>query len=169
MILLLGIIIGVISAINATDGNFERVARADMEFGAVKVFFFSSLALCGSYVILLISGINNKTVIVAIIPFFVLGFFMGEYMCALIARYEGLGLLNLIFIYLPFFIVSFVCMLVALTVILSASCGSCSCESGGLKPSFVSTLKIFGINIAISVVLFLIIGAIFGVIIVSLY
>lgn len=164
----IGIIVGVISAINATNGNFERVARADMNFGAVKVFFFSTLALAACYGLLLVSGINNKTVFIAIIPFFALGFFCGEYTCALIARYEGLGLLNLLLIYLPFFIVSFVCMTLALCNILNSSCTDCAGDST-LKPSFVATLKIFGINIAINFVLFLIIGAIFGVIIVALY
>lgn len=39
----------------------------------------------------------------------------------------------------------------------------------GIKPSFVQTVKVFGANVAIAFVLFIIIGAIFKVIVVSLY
>lgn len=45
-----GVVAGIISCIRSVDGEFERVARADMEFGAAKVF--SSLFWLSSAVIL---------------------------------------------------------------------------------------------------------------------
>lgn len=165
----LGIAVGIILAYRAVDGCFERVPRVDMETGAARVFFVAILGLVGCYALLLISGINNKTVIVAIIPFTLAGFLLGRYSCALIGRYEGFGVINLLLIYLPFFLITFVCMLLAAASILSESCME-RCGTSELKPSFVCTLKILGINAACALVLFLIVGAIAGgVIIVKLF
>ncbi len=162
-----GIVVGVISAFRAVgEDGFERVARADMEFAAAKVFFYALLALLGCYAIFLIGGINSKTIFLIIIPFFALGFILGEYSVALIARYQTTGLIDLLAIYLPFFLCTFCCFLLCAA---SQVAPDCECCSSGLKPSFVQTLKIFGINIAIAFVLFIIVGSIFGVIVVSLY
>lgn len=167
IIFALGITVGVISAFGAVgDDGFERVARADMEFSSAKVFFVSLLALLGFYVVFLLSGINAKTIFLIVIPFFVLGFVMGEYSVALIARYETTGLLNLLLIYLPFFLCSFCCFVLCAVI---AAAPDCACCKTGLKPSFVQTVKVFGANVAIAFVLFLIIGAVFKVIVVSLY
>ena len=162
-----GIIVGVISAFRSVgEDGFERVARADMEFGAVKVFFISLLALIGCYGVFLIAGVNNVTVFLIILPFFALGFITGEYSATLIARYETTGLINLLLIYLPFFLCTFCCFVLCAPVVVAPDC---SCCKTGLKPSFVSTMKILGVNVAIAFVLFIILGSIFKVIVVSLY
>lgn len=167
IIFALGITVGVISAFGAVgDDGFERVARADMEFSSAKVFFVSLLALLGCYVVFLLSGINAKTIFLIVIPFFALGFVTGEYSVALIARYETTGLLNLLLIYLPFFLCTFCCFVLCAV---KAAAPDCACCKTGLKPSFVQTVKVFGANVAIAFVLFIIIGAIFKVIVVSLY
>lgn len=167
VIFVLGIVAGILSAVRSVDGEFERIARADMDFGSAKVFFISSLALVGGYIVILISGHSNKTVFLAVIPFFVLGFMGGEYCCILIARYESTGIINLLLVYLPFFLSSFVCLMLAATNVLQASCTDCTKSS--LKPSFIAVLKILGINVCISFVFIMIIGSIFGVVIVKLY
>lgn len=167
IIFALGITVGVISAFGAVgDDGFERVARADMEFSSAKVFFVSLLALLGCYVVFLLSGINAKTIFLIVIPFFALGFVTGEYSVALIARYETTGLLNLLLIYLPFFLCTFCCFVLCAVI---AAAPDCACCKTGLNPSFVQTVKVFGANVAIAFVLFIIIGAIFKVIVVSLY
>ncbi len=167
IIFALGITVGVISAFGAVgDDGFERVARADMEFSSAKVFFVSLLALLGCYVVFLLSGINAKTIFLIVIPFFVLGFVTGEYSVALIARYETTGFLNLLLIYLPFFLCTFCCFVLCAVI---AAAPDCACCKTGLKPSFVQTVKVFGANVAIAFVFFLIIGAVFKVIVVSLY
>lgn len=168
VLFIIGIVIGIIYAYRAVDGQFERVARANVETGAAKVFFISLLAVMGGYVVILISGINNKTVFLICIPFLALGFVLGEYACALVCRFEGFGVLNLIIIYLPFFLITFVLMMIAAANVLSAGCAD-YCEGSSFKPSFIRALKIFGINCACSLVLFLIIGSITGVIIVTLF
>ncbi len=167
IIFVLGIIVGIFSAFRSVgkDG-FDRVARADMEFGAVKVFFISLLALVGCYAVFLLAGINDKTVFLIVLPFFALGFATGWYSVALIGRYETSGLVNLLLIYLPFFICTFCCFVLCATVTVAPDCG---CKNGTLKPSFVNTLKIFAINVAIAFLLFIIIGSIFKVIVVTLY
>ncbi len=164
----LGIALGIIFAYRAVDGSFERVARCDVETGGAKVFFISVLAIAGCYGVLLIAGINNKTAFLICIPFVTLGYFCGKYACGLVGRYEGFGVINLVIIYLPFFVVSFVLMTIAAANIFSSSCSD-YCESSSLRPSFVRTLKIFGINAACSLVFFLIIGSFTGVIIVTLF
>lgn len=167
IIFALGITVGVITAFGAVgDDGFERVARADMEFSSAKVFFVSLLALLGCYVVFLLSGINAKTIFLIVIPFFALGFVTGEYSVALIARYETTGLLNLLLIYLPFFLCTFCCFVLCAVIAVAPDCACCKT---GLKPSFVQTVKVFGANVAIAFVLFIIIGAIFKVIVVSLY
>lgn len=167
IIFALGITVGVISAFRAVgEDGFERVARADMEFSSAKVFFVSLLALLGCYVVFLISGINDKTIFLIVIPFFALGFVTGEYSVALIARYETTGLVNLLLIYLPFFFCTFCCFVLCAVIAVAPDCACCKT---GLKPSFVQTLKVFGLNVAIAFVLFVIVGAIFKVIVVSLY
>lgn len=167
IIFALGITVGVISAFGAVgDDGFERVARADMEFSSAKVFFVSLLALLGCYVVFLLSGINAKTIFLIVIPFFALGFVTGEYSVALIARYETTGLVNLLLIYLPFFLCTFCCFVLCAVI---AAAPDCACCKTGLKPSFVQTVKVFGANVAIAFVFFLIIGAVFKVIVVSLY
>ena len=164
IIFVLGIIVGVISAFRSVgEDGFERVARADMEFGAVKVFFISLLALLVCYAVFLIAGINDKTVFLIVLPFFALGFATGWYSVALIGRYETTGLIDLLLIYLPFFLGSFCCF------VLFSTAPDCGCKNGGLKPSFVNTLKIIAINVAIAFVLFVIVGSIFKVIVVTLY
>ena len=167
IIFALGITVGVISAFGAVgDDGFERVARADMEFSSAKIFFVSLLALLGCYVVFLLSGINAKTIFLIVIPFVVLGFVTGEYSVALIARYETTGLLNLLLIYLPFFLCTFCCFVLCAVI---AAAPDCACCKTGLKPSFVQTVKVFGANVAIAFVFFFIIGAVFQVIVVSLY
>ena len=164
----IGIILGIILAYRAVDGAFERVPRVDAETGAGKVFFISILCLVGGYGVLLIAGINNKTVFLICVPFVTLGYFLGKYSCALIGRYEGFGVINFVVIYLPFFLITFVLMMIAAANILSAGCSD-YCERSSLRPSFVRTLKILAINAGCSLVLFLIIGSITGVIIVALF
>ncbi len=168
LVFVIGIIVGILSAVRAVEGEFERIPRADMTFGSAKVFFISTLALIGGYVLILIGGHSNKTVVVGIIPFVVTGFFFGQYSCLLIAQYEGTGILNLMLVYMPFFIVSGVSMMLALCNSLSQSGCEGACNSH-LKPSFVNLLKICGINVGINFVFIMIIGSIFGVVIVNLY
>ena len=167
IVVTLAIIVGVISSIRAVNGDFERVARVDMKFAGAKIFFLSSLILLISYALFLVAGINNKTAFIAVIPFFILGFIIGKYATCLIARYEFWGILNLLCCYLPFFIATIVLFAIAAVNVLTA-CQSRTTENG-LKPYLLPTLKLFGINVAIGLVLFVIIGSIFGVIEISLF
>lgn len=164
----LGIIVGAVSAWRAVGGEFEEVLPKDADTGGARVFFFSTLALIGCYGVILLSGINNKTVFLAIIPVFLLGFFFGRYLAALVGRFGALGIANLVFAYAPFFICTFVCFLLSTVAVMNADCAKTAISSN-LKPSFVDTLKLFGINVAISFVLFVLIGSIYGVIIVTVY
>lgn len=168
IVFVLGIIVGAVSAWRAVGGEFEEVLPKDAETGGARVFFFSTLALVVCYGLILISGINNKTVFLAIIPVFLAGFFFGRYATALIGRFGALGIANLIFAYAPFFICTFVCFLLSTIAVMNADCAK-TAISGNLKPSFVDTLKLFGINVAISFVLFVLIGSIYGIIIVTVY
>lgn len=168
VIFLMGVLSGVFSCLRAVGGEFEEVLAKDADLGGARVFFFSILALCGCYALILISGASNKVVLLSIIPFFLDGFFLGRYACALIGRYGALGVANLLFAYLPFFIATLVCFILSTIAVMQSSCANNS-KSGILKQSFVDTLKLFGINVAISFVLFILVGAIYGVIVVEVY
>ncbi len=166
---LVGIVIGVLSAIRATEGQFDRVARIDMEFGSAKVFFISALAILGGYIVIVLSALKVKTVFLGVIPFVILGFFMGEYSTALIARYEVMGVLNMVFVYMPLFCGSCAFMAIALCVVSSAPLGIAGCSAHQKQPMLLSILKIFGLNMATNFVFVMIIGSFIGVILVSLY
>lgn len=168
IVFVLGIIVGAVSAWRAVGGEFEEVLPKDANTGGARVFFFSTLALVGCYGVILVSGINDKTVFLAIIPVFLLGFFFGRYLTALVGRFGALGIANLVFAYAPFFICTFVCFLLSTVAVMNADCAKTEISSN-LKPSFIDTLKLLGINVAISFVLFVPFGSIYGVIIVSLY
>jgi hypothetical protein len=168
LVFVLAAIIGVWTTISYSGGEFERIPNADIVFSSVKVFFGATLAVAGGSVIILISGGAGFLAILSLAPFLGLGYFFGRYMCILAACYGSAGVINLVFIYLPFFLITFVCMVfAAVTVLDSRGCNACA-PKGSLRPSFAATLKIFGINTAINFVIFILIGALAKVIVVDL-
>lgn len=168
LVFVLGIIVGIIAAVNSNGGEFERVNSDDVNYGAVKVFFFSSLILAGGYFVIAVCVVSRKFGFVSVIVFFILGLYFGRYMCVLVGCYGGAGIVNLVFIYTPFFLVSFVCALLAACTA-AAKADYCECEKGAiLRPSIATVLKFFGVNVAVDFVIFVIIGSITKVIVVSL-
>ncbi len=168
VIFIVGALSGIFSCLRAVDGEFEQIPAKDADIAGARVFFYSLLALIVCYALILISGSSNKTALLAIIPFFLDGFLLGRYACALLGRYSTLGLLNLLFAYLPFFVATLVCFVLSMIAVMQPNCAN-TAKSGILKQSFIDVLKIFGINIAISFVLFVLIGAIYGVVVVEVY
>lgn len=166
VIFTIGIVVGVLSEVRSVSGDFERVAKADIEYSCAKVFFIAFLALLGAYVLFLLASINSKTLVLCLLPFVALGFVLGEYSTALVARYETSGVLNLLFVYLPFFLSTLCCFLLCACQITAPNC---ACTGQVYRQSFVETIKIFAINVALAFIVFLIVGAIFGVIVVQLY
>lgn len=157
----LGLVLGIFITINAVGGEFERIARADMELSAVKVFFTASFMLAAGYGVILLSAAASSLVVVALIPFGVLGYYFGKYMCLLGASYGALGLVNLFIIYTPFFLLSFICLLVAgVRAVNAIGCNK-------MKNTLVALLKIYGVNVGINFVVFVVIGAFAKVIVVG--
>jgi hypothetical protein len=76
------------------------------------------------------------------------------------------GVINLFFLYLPFFLITFVCLAIAGVAVLTAK--GCEGSRGTFKPSFLAVLKLFALNVAIDLVIFIIIGAISKVIVVDI-
>lgn len=161
VIFALGVALGVALAFRAVGGEFESVARVDAETGAGKVFFLSLLALLASYALVLLSGLNKKTVFLSCIPYFVIGFMCGRFSAMLLCRYELFGLLNFLFVYLPVFVLSLILLALATVRALDSSCSECA-DGAKLKPSFVAILKLFGINAAINFVFFILVGLLVG-------
>lgn len=157
----LGIVLGIFITINAAGGEFERIARADMEFGAVKVFFTASFTVLIGYGILLLAACAPALAIVSLLAFALLGYYFGKYMCLLVAVYGITGTVNMIVIYIPFFLVTFVCMAVAGAR--AASAVGCN----RVRASALSLLKIYGVNTAVDFVIFVIIGSFVKVIVVG--
>lgn len=164
VILVVGVIVGVVLAYREVGGEFEIVARVDAETGAGKVFFLALLTLAASYALVLLSGLNKKTVFLCCVPHFFIGFMLGRFSTALLCRFELFGLLNFLFVYLPVFLISIFLLVIATARVLSSSCTECGV--GKLKPSFVALLKIFAINAAVCFVFFVLAGLIVGGVIV---
>lgn len=162
----IGLVIGIVTTVNANGGEFERVLEKDMTFGAVKVFFFSSLILVGGYGVFILSASVKWAFVVAPVTFAVLGVYFGKYCCVLIGCFGGIGVINLIFVYIPFFILTFICMLV--TVVLALQYAAyCECAKSPLRPSITVILKGYGVNIVVNFVIFLFIGAITKVLVIG--
>ena len=168
-LMVVGIILGGALAYREVDGNFEVVARVDAETSSGKIFLFGSLILLAFYALILLSGLNNKTVFIICVPFFATGFILGRFALALIMRYDVFGIFNLIFVYLPLILVSFALMLIAACTAIGAPRCECA-DRGGLRPSFVKIVKLYLINLAVAFVICIIIGALVGgVIVVSIF
>lgn len=160
-VFVVGLIAGVFITVNAAGGEFEQVARADMELSAVKVFFTSSFMVAIGYAVILVSAAAPSLVFVGLAPFCVLGYYTGKYLCLLAACYGALGIVNLVIIYLPFFFLTMIFMIVAgVKAVTAVGCNK-------MKNCLFSLLKIYGLNVGVDFVLFVIIGAFAKVIVVG--
>ncbi len=163
----IGMVVGIVSAVNSVGGEFEKLSRNDMTFGAVKVFFFSSLFVFAGYGVVVVSSCVKGLSFLAVIPFAVLGFMMGEYACILIGVYGGVGIMNLIFVYTPFYLCTFMCLMIGGCIAIGAP-SACRCNDRLLKPSVSILLKAFGVNMLANFIIFLLIGAVTKVVVVAI-
>lgn len=166
LLFVVGIIVGIVSAVNSVGGVFEKLSRNDMTFGAVKVFFFSSLFVVAGYLVVVVSACIRGMSFLAVVPFVVLGFVTGNYMCVLVGVYGGVGIMNLIFVYTPFFLTTFLCLMTGGSIALGHS-GKCDSKDKLLKPSVAVLLKALCANIIVSAVIFLLIGAVTKVVVIG--
>ena len=165
IIFFIGIVVGIVSAVNAVDGVFEKIAQSEMVFGSVKVFFYSALFLMIGYFLFAIASCIRGMSFIAVLPFVVLGYLCGKYMTVLVGVYGGIGIINLIFIYIPFYIGAFVLFLICACIALRQA-NICTCAGSILRPSVATVLKLFGFNVLLNVLIFLLIGAMVDVIVV---
>ena len=171
----LGIVIGIFVTISAAGGEFERVARADMEFGAVKVFFTTGFAVLLGYGVLLAAACAPAVAPVSLLSPAVLGYFFGKYMCLLVAVYGATGIVNLLVIYVPFFLVTFLSMTVAgARAARAVGCGRVpgaraarAVGCGRVRSSALVLLKVYGVNMAADFAIFVLVGAFVKVIVVG--
>ena len=91
----------------------------------------------------------------------VLGYFFGKYMCLLVAVYGATGIVNLLVIYAPFFLVTFLSM----TVAGARAARAVGC--GRVRSSALVLLKVYGVNMAADFVIFVLVGAFVKVIVVG--
>lgn len=165
IIFFIGIVVGIVSAVNAVDGVFEKIAQSEIVFGSVKVFFYSALFLMIGYFLFAIASCMRGLSFIAVLPFIVLGYLCGKYMTVLVGVYGGIGIINLIFIYIPFYIGAFVSFLICACIALRQA-NICTCSGSILRPSVATVLKLFGFNVLLNVLIFLLIGAMVDVIVV---
>ena len=154
------LIAGVFVTVNSAGGEFEQVVRADMEFGAVTVFFTASFAVLAGYAVILVAAAGRNLAPVAALPFMVLGYLCGKYSCLLVACYGATGLTNLLLVYLPFFLMTLVCAAVAGARAVAAK----GCDR--MKCTALTLLKIYAVNAAFAFLFFLIIGSMTKVVII---
>ena len=167
IVFLAGMVVGIVTAVNSVGGEFVRLSKNDMVFGAVKVFFFSSLFLFAGYGVVILSTTCKGISFIAVFPFVVLGYFFGEYMTVLIGAYGGVGLMNLLFVYLPFYLLTFCCLSIS-GCIAQKSNVICANKNRILKPSVSILLKGYAINVICSFTIFMLIGSVTKVVVVSI-
>lgn len=160
-VFVLGIIIGIFLTIDSAGGEFERIARADMEFGSVKVFFTTSFMVLVGYGILVLGAAAPALAVAGLLVFAVHGYYFGKYLCLLVGIYGMTGVVNIIFVYVPFFLFTFVFMIVAGVRAVN------TVECNRLRGAGLVLLKIYGLNIAVDFVIFVIVGAFTKVIVVG--
>ncbi len=164
---LVGLVVGIVYTVSANGGEFEKVSRSDIDFGAVKIFFYSSLLVAIGYFAVALASVMRGLNFVATLPFPILGFVFGDYTTVLIGSYGGMGICNLLFVYMPFFLLTFGILTVSSCIALRLS-DVCECRKGALlRPSVSAVLKGYGINVIVNFVVFLIVGGIVKVIVVS--
>lgn len=129
-VFLVGIILGICITIAGCQGEFNKVNTNDVVYGAFRVFLLFSLAELIGYFVLLLSIINFLFTLFSMCVLIYLGYVLGKYSCMLVACYSVNGVINLIFIYIPVFLICFVLMTITLIKILELSaCEECSCKS----------------------------------------
>ncbi len=167
VLFIFGLVIGIVAAVNYAGGEFENYHPDEIVYGAVKVFLFSSLIIAAGYGIIIVSATVRSLTFLSLIPFGVLGIEFGRYITLLVGYYAFIGIINLIFIYIPFFLITFVCMLFAAAK--TAGQYYCQCTpNGGLRPPVVTNIKCYFVNVAINFFIFIVIGAMTKVIVVGL-
>lgn len=233
LVFLAGVVAGICITIAECQGQFVRVNSNNIVFGAFKVFFLFSIFELIGYFILLFSIINFILTLCSMGVLLILGFMLGKYSCILVACFSISGIINLIFIYIPVFLICFILMTVALIKILEfGSCNNCGKSCGNdcnrnnlsynynrgaclnqncnrnqsfirnrcnnrnqyfsqssncnnnqvfdnhrsnnrcrnifsnLKPSVIFVFSVYGINVALNFVVFIILGLLFPVIVV---
>ena len=132
-----------------------------MEFGAVKVFFTTGFAVLLGYGVLLAAACAPAVAPVSLLSPAVLGYFFGKYMCLLVAVYGATGIVNLLVIYAPFFLVTFLSM----TVAGARAARAVGC--GRVRSSALVLLKVYGVNMAADFAIFVLVGAFVKVIVVG--
>jgi hypothetical protein len=167
LIFVAGIVVGIVSEVNSVGGQFERINKNDIVFGQVKVFFFSSLILAVGYGVLVLSSTIKTASFIAIIPFAIVGYMFGAYTTVLVGVYGGVGVINLLFVYVPFFTITFFVLSVTGCVALRSG-NSCGCKEKFLKPSVSILLKGYVVNVIASFVIFLLVGSVTKVVVVVL-
>ena len=112
------------------------------------------------YAVILVAAAGRNLAVVAALPFLVLGYVTGKYSCLLVAAYGATGLTNLLLVYLPFFLLTFVCAAVAGARAVAAK----GCDR--MKCTALTLLKIFAVNVAFAFLFFLIVGSVTKVVII---
>ncbi len=155
----LAFIAGLVIGILFQSGIDASLATESIEVvvSSLKMFLISVLYLLLIYFLILIFSSLSRMYWLVLIPYFVWGAILGRYVYQLGAFFGLVGVLNIVFAYLPFFLLSLVLFLVG--GIYSIRYGACSknCRYG-LKTSFVALVKLFALNVAIAFVCFVIVG-----------
>jgi hypothetical protein len=125
------------------------------------------LILAVGYGVLVLSSTIKTVSFIAIIPFAIVGYMFGAYTTVLVGVYGGVGVMNLLFVYVPFFTITFFVMSVTGCVALRSG-NSCGCKEKFLKPSVSILLKGYAVNVIASFVIFLLVGSVTKVVVVVL-
>lgn len=160
-----GFVIGIFITVNGVFGELSKVSVSATTFSGVKVFFVFSTGFIIAYAVLCLSSFSTLTSIISLGVFVVTGLCFGQCVCMLVAMYGVRGIFNLIIIYLPVYLVTFMCLTVAFARVLTISpCGPS--RFSFIKPSIKVSLPIYGINVAVNFAFFMVIGIFVKVIVI---
>lgn len=156
--LIIGVVIGSTTGIKSFCGEFT--------YGSGKLFLRVMLVMLVAYFFILFSSVNFIFIILANVSICLIGGYLGRSICILAVCGGFIGVLNIIFIYIPVFMENLIFMMIGLVYAIS-NFPLMGCKVWKLiKPVFCSVGLMFLLNLLFNAVVIFILGLILDIIVI---
>ncbi|MGN0795916.1 MAG: hypothetical protein ACI4MT_03040 [Christensenellales bacterium] len=161
-VFLIGVIVGIV--IGATTG--VKSFCGEFNYGSGKLFLRVLLVLSIAYFFILFSSVNFIFIVLANVSICLIGGYLGRCICILSVYGGFIGILNIILIYIPVFIGSFIFMMIGYVYAIS-NFPLIGCRVWKLiKPILCSVGLMFLLNLLYNAAMIFILGLILDVIVI---
>lgn len=161
-VFVIGLIIGII--VGATSG--VNNCNSELCVGSGKLFLRVFLAMLVVYFFIVFSSVNFVFIVLADVSLGLIGVYLGRAVCILSVCGGFVGVMNVIFVYIPVFCGSFVFMMIALAYAIS-NFPLVGCKAWKLfRPVLGSVGLMFLINVVFNAAVIFILGLILNVIVI---